>query len=253
MSDTARATDELVALGTELIEAAGRRGSGLRLLGGVAFWLNSPRGREVASLSRPYKDLDFAAVRKGSRVLPDVFARLGWEADARFNALHGATRLLFFHGGDLQADIFLGSFEQCHRLEFGARILRQPLTLPLGELLLTKLQVRQLNEKDAQDTLSLLLDHDFGQEMPAELPELDTIARVVGAEWGWYTTCLDSLVSLGQAADRLLSGPERDVAVARLEWIRDAIEQAPKSRRWRLRSMVGRRWPWYEEPEEVNR
>lgn len=248
-----RPTSDLVGLADALIAEAGHRGAGLRLLGGVAFWLSSPQGREVEGLRRGYKDLDFAAVRKGSRALPAAFAACGWEADARFNALHGKTRLLFFHGGDLQADVFLGSFEQCHRLPIGSRMLRQSQTLPPAELLLTKLQVREPNEKDLQDTLALLLDHDFGERGPEETAELEVVRSVAGSDWGWYATCMESIAVLRRGAGRLLSGPDLELAMARLAWLEEAIEEAPKSTRWRLRSLIGRRWPWYEEPEEVNR
>lgn len=248
-----RPTADLVGLADALIEEAGRRGAGLRLLGGVAIWLSSPRGREVENLRRGYKDIDFAAVREGSRGLPAAFAACGWEADARFNALHGKTRLLFFHGGDLQADVFLGSFEQCHRLVITSRTLRQSRTLPPAELLLTKLQVREPNEKDIQDALALLLDHDFGERGSEEAAELEVVRSVAGSDWGWYATCIDSIAVLRRGAERLLTDPNLEVAMARLAWLEEAIESAPKSTRWRLRSIVGRRWPWYEEPEEVNR
>jgi hypothetical protein len=36
-----------------------------------------------------------------------------------------------------------------------------------------------------------------------------------------------------------------------LQGLRDAIEQAPKSTRWKLRSRIGERQQWYVEPEEV--
>jgi hypothetical protein len=38
---------------------------------------------------------------------------------------------------------------------------------------------------------------------------------------------------------------------ARIEVLRSAIDEAPKSRRWRMRSRLGRRMPWYDLPEEV--
>jgi hypothetical protein len=257
-----RPIGELVGLADALIEEAERRKVGLRLLGGVAVWLSSPTGRAVHSLQRGYNDLDFVAVRKGSGALPAVFATCGWEADARFNTLHGKTRLLFFHGGDLQADIFLGEFEQCHKLDIGQAVLRVPRTMPPAELLLTKLQVRQPNEKDITDTLSLLLDHDFGAGSGAQgaagddgagARELDAIRRVTGSDWGWYATCVDSLAVMRTGAERLLAGDAQATAIARIDALASAIEATPKSTGWRLRATIGRRMAWYEEPEEVNR
>lgn len=249
----AESPEELAALGTALVREAERRGSVLRLLGGVACYLNSPRGRDLPNLRRAYKDLDFAAIRKGSRVLPAVFADLGWQADAQFNALHGATRLVFVYEDHLQADIFLGEFAQCHRIVFNRGLADHGLTLPLGDLLLTKLQIHQLNAKDVQDVLGVLYDHDYGLEDPSERPALDAILRLLSRDWGWYATVLDNLVAIQAAASDLLSGDEERTVIRRLQWLRDQIGTAPKSARWTLRSHVGRRWRWYEEPEEVHR
>jgi hypothetical protein len=40
---------------------------------------------------------------------------------------------------------------------------------------------------------------------------------------------------------------------ARLGKLDDAIEQAPKTQRWKLRARVGSRVKWYEDVEEVSR
>jgi hypothetical protein len=40
---------------------------------------------------------------------------------------------------------------------------------------------------------------------------------------------------------------------ARLEQLREAIEAAPKSRRWKLRARIGERRRWYEVPEDPTR
>jgi hypothetical protein len=39
----------------------------------------------------------------------------------------------------------------------------------------------------------------------------------------------------------------------RVAELRDVIERAPKTQRWKLRARVGNRVKWYEEVEEVNR
>ena len=38
---------------------------------------------------------------------------------------------------------------------------------------------------------------------------------------------------------------------AQVKALREAIDAAPKSARWRLRARVGERVAWYAEPEEV--
>ncbi len=40
---------------------------------------------------------------------------------------------------------------------------------------------------------------------------------------------------------------------ARVDELAEAMEAAPKSRRWKMRARIAERKQWYEEPEEVQR
>jgi hypothetical protein len=51
-------------------------------------------------------------------------------------------------------------------------------------------------------------------------------------------------------AQEPVPGATHDVA-AQVNALRQAIEDAPKSTAWKLRSRVGERIRWYETPEEV--
>ena len=245
--------DQLVELGTKLVEEAEQHGILLRLLGGVAIYVNSPRSSRLPELARAYKDLDFAVNRKGAGFLTRIFQDQGWHPDAFFNARHGESRLLFFYNEMIQADIFIGAFEQVHTFELEKRLKLSSPTLPISDLLLTKLQIRQLNTKDVQDILALLMDHDFGLESPVEHPELEHLLELTTHHWGWYTTVHDNLIAIGPLCAEILNGDNLQLAEARLSALRQAMEAAPKSTRWKLRDKIGRAVPWYDEPEEVNR
>ena len=246
-------TKQLVELGTSLVEEAEHRGALLRLLGGLAYYLNSPQATVLPELQREYKDLDFAVNTRGARALTEVFRNLGWTDDHYFNALHGATRMLFYYQETLQADIFVGVFEQCHKIDFKDRLVLSKPTIPLADLLLTKLQIHQLNKKDIQDVVTLLYDHDFGRSTPVEMPELEHIIRMTAGDWGWYTTVHDNLIAVEPMVDDFLKSKELTRVKANLAWIRQSMENAPKSLKWKMRDQIGRRMQWYEEPEEVNR
>ncbi|MCL4562029.1 MAG: hypothetical protein M1281_15645 [Chloroflexi bacterium] len=244
-------TEQLCDLAMKLIEEAERKGAKLRLLGGVAVYLSSPQAAARPELSRHYQDLDFAVDKRGSRVLPAVFASQGWEPDRYFNALHGRTRLLFFYQGEIQADVFIEVFEQCHRLEFEPRLGENPATLSLADLLLTKLQIHQLNAKDVKDIYTLLLDHEARAHGGADQINLDTITSLAGQDWGWYTTLHDNLEFLDQSVEKYVDGQDSAQVHSRVEELRRAIENTPKSLRWQMRSRIGKRMLWYDEPEEV--
>jgi uncharacterized OB-fold protein len=52
--------------------------------------------------------------------------------------------------------------------------------------------------------------------------------------------------------DYALSEPERARVGDRVRAVLRRIEEAPKSRGWKLRAKIGERKRWYELPEEVD-
>ena len=113
----------------------------LRLLGGVAIKLRAPDGLDPA-FEREYADLDWITPKGKSAQAQRFFESLGYTPQTRFNALYGRERLLYFdEEHDRQVDVLVGNFKMCHEIPFGDRLTVEPLTIPLAELLLTKLQI----------------------------------------------------------------------------------------------------------------
>lgn len=257
--DPQSATD-LVSEGVRLVALATEAGLTLRLLGGVAVRLISPSAGQPP-LARSYGDLDFALPRKEGRAIRDALEHAGYTGERRFNALHGDKRLLYVDEVNARKlDIFLGVFRMCHALDLEGRLLPGLQTLTPSDLLLTKLQIVQLNQKDAQDTLALLADHALADHALADHAEANHVGDVIdvgylaqlcGHDWGWYTTVTDNLDRVAQIGAKL--GPSEAIARAteRITQLRDALERAPKSLSWRARATVGKRMIWYEEPEEI--
>ena len=132
-----------------ITRAASARTLVVRVVGGVAIHLRAAPDTPAA-LTRTYKDIDVVTTSSASRAVQDLFGELGYRPDREFNALHARDRLLFYDDGNRrQIDVFVGSFQMCHEIDLSARLELDQLTVPLAELLLTKLQIVQLNEKDA--------------------------------------------------------------------------------------------------------
>ncbi len=244
----------LVEEGPRLVQVAAAGGLVLRLFGGVAIWHRSaPATRET--LGRSYGDLDYVAHRKGSRDLRDLLEQEGYAPERTFNAAHGDRRLIY-HAPDqsFHIDVFLDDFEMSHTLDFSGRLEVEEPTLPAADLLLAKLQVAEINRKDLTDTAMLLLDHELADTDGAGMiggPRLD---ETCGGDWGLFTTVTDNLTTLDELVASLELGPERlEVVLARSAAVRRRLEDAPKTRAWRMRAKVGRRKRWYEVPEEVHR
>ena len=225
----------------------------VRLLGGVAVRLRGPEP-PPAPFARDYLDLDFVTPKNGSRSAQRLFAAAGYAPQVSFNALNSQERLLFFddaHGR--QIDVFVGQFRMCHAIPFGDRIALEQRTIPLAELLLTKLQVVELNEKDVRDALFLFHEHDVGNS-DGEMVNADRIASLLGGDWGLWRTITANLVYCSERCEAL-ELPETDTheICRRIEVLLERIEAEPKSRAWRLRAKVGERKRWYDLPEEVRR
>ena len=240
--------------GRRLVTKAAARGLALRLVGGVAIWLRAS-AEARAALGRDYPDLDLVGRRKQSRALRDLLEQLGYEPERVFNATHGARRLLY-HASDraYHLDVFLDEFAMSHTLDLGERLAEEELTLPAAELLLTKLQVAELNRKDASDAALLLWDHELAGSDGSGRLNARRVEELCAADWGLYTTVTDNLGKVEALLPELVAdGSPRDRVAGRLADLRGRLEAAPKSRGWRLRATVGRRKRWYELPEEVVR
>ena len=243
----------MVAAGRAVVAAAAAQSIPVRLIGGVAIWLRaSPEAR--AALGRGYPDIDLVAHKKQSRKLRAVLEEAGFEPERVFNATHGARRLLYHGPGGWQVDVFLDTFEMSHTLDLGTRLEAEPETLAAAELLLTKLQIAEVNRKDLSDTAMLLWDHEPATADGPGLLNLAPLVSLCGSDWGLYTTVTDNLAAGAELLDSLVPWPaHRGRIAARIAAVTDALAAAPKSTRWQLRAKVGRRKRWYETPEEVVR
>ena len=89
----------------------------------------------------------------------------GYTADTQFNTLHGAQRLLHYDPAhQRQLDTFVSSFAMCHALDLEDRLPAGSATLAPADLLLTKLQIYEVNDKDLIDAIALLLSHPVGAD-----------------------------------------------------------------------------------------
>lgn len=241
---------DIVAEGERLARLAGDADVPLRLIGGVAIRLRAS-APVPESLARTYGDLDFVAGRGRSGDVTRLFREAGYEPDGPFNALHGKRRLIFHDAAQgRKVDVFVGEFAMCHRVPFDGRLLLEPETLPLAELLLTKLQIVELNEKDVRDALTLLHGHGVA-EHDGDAVNAARVAELCASDWGLWRTFTRNVEECRHRVPGYALPDGDGAAVAqRLDALLERIEREPKSRGWRLRARVGERIRWYELPEE---
>jgi hypothetical protein len=219
------------------------------VLGGAAVLMQSQAVTSPA-LRREVKDIDLITSSAHRFKVAELLAASGYEPDKEFNAFQGRRRLLFFdRPRDRQLDVFVGDFSMCHVIPLDSRLTLDGATLPLAELLLTKLQIVKLNEKDRTDSYRLLLAHEVGESDDAINGQ--RIAQLCSRDWG-----LERTVTM--TTDRLRHGlpssglteAEQSVIARRLDVLSDRIDAHGKTPRWRLRARIGDRMRWYEDPDE---
>ncbi|MGE5133311.1 MAG: hypothetical protein ACM32E_10430 [Gemmatimonadota bacterium] len=244
---------DMVAAGRAIVASAAARAIPVRLVGGVAIWLRGSAAARAA-LGRSYPDIDLVAHKRQSRALRSLLEETGFEPERVFNATHGAKRLLYHGPGGWQVDVFLDTFEMSHTLDLGSRLEAEPETLAAAELLLTKLQIAEVNAKDLSDVAMLLWDHEpAGADGPGLL-NLGPVAARCAADWGLYTTVTDNLRACADLLGELVpAAADRDRIGGRIAAVTGAVTAAPKSLGWQVRARVGRRMRWYQLPEEVTR
>ena len=242
--------DEIVAETRTILEAARRDQVPLRAIGGLAIRLRAGHERHT-NLERSYRDIDLFAPKKSQASVSALLEGLGYAPDRHFNAAHGDRRLLFLDSSGSHIDVFVGVFELCHVIPISAdRAAMDPLTLPLAELLLTKLQIVQLNEKDQQDIVTLFYHYDVGAD-DADMINGDLVARILAGDWGLWRTSTGNLDRTAASVDRYqLDADGRALVHERIDRLRGQIGAEPKSRKWKMRARIGERKRWYEEPEE---
>jgi hypothetical protein len=254
---TERATPiepDINAEAQRLLGAIDRAGLGARLIGGMAIRLLAA-DRLPAAYERPIHDLDFILAKRDRPAFNQLLIDAGYVPQERFNALHGARRLLYddsAHGR--QIDVFVDTFSMCHELPLAEQIPVRPHTLPAADLLMTKLQIVELNEKDQRDLFALLCTHTVATGRGEGEIDVARIAGLTSNDWGLQHTFELNLERLRAALGEQPLAAEQAAAVAeRIDELARALEEAPKSRKWKLRAKVGERKRWYEEPEEVDR
>ncbi len=244
--------EALCDFGRSLVAGATAEGIRARLLGGVG--IEARIGGRPPALRRRLDDVDVLVHNRDAVRLERRFEVARLRPDVQFNALNGDRRQVWWSDDPAtHVDVFVGRIVLCHELDFEDRLdCGDDLALDFGDLLLTKLQVVELTDKDAKDLLALLLADPSVSPIPSgELLDADRIARRCGSDWGLYTTATDNLARLPELAAQLgLPSEQATVVAARSRELSSVLAAAPKSMRWRARAKIGRTVRWYQLPEE---
>ena len=249
----ARTFSDVADEGLRIVNEAETRGAILRLIGGAAIWLHTQKHRHLFEfLKRPTGDLDFVGYKKHSRTVKELMADLGFRPNEQLNAFHGHKRQLWYTA-DGQIDIVFDILEMCHVINFEKRLEIDKPTVPVSDLLLSKIQIVNLNDKDVKDILILIREHGVSN---TESDSINSkyISKFLANDWGFYYTTSLNLQKVRTLLPNYSLSLE-DVADVnqKIDLLKKSMDEEPKSFGWKMREKVGTKKRWYNLVEEVIR
>jgi hypothetical protein len=234
-----------------LVDGAARAGLKVRLLGGLGVRVLCP---DFPPRLRSGQDMDLACASKGRREVADYLEKSGCVPDKAFNSLNGDRQMYFTAPSGRAIDVMVDRLVMCHTLDFRPSFGNSSLTLDPADLLLSKLQIFELNAKDARDITHLLSGVPVGGNAAGPVIDPGRFGAVLAADWGWWRTTtgnLEKLPALLAESPEMVPPQPRFDALEQAARLLDVAKSVPKSMKWKLRANVGDRVRWYELPEEV--
>jgi len=236
-----------------LIEEARKQGLVLRVMGPIALHFHFPGYVELYQRmerlgERVFTDIYFAAYGQHRSRLVSFFQRQGYDYDRRAMMLFGQNRHIYFSDRIPMIDVFYDKLDMNHCVNYRGRLEIHPYCVSLTDLLLQKLQIVQMNDKDLKDAMLLLLAAPVG-ETEEDTINARYVAKALADDWGFWYTATTNLerVKAAMASVAVLSEGQRATIGQKADRLLQYIEDEPKSGRWKRRAKIGTKKPWYNE------
>ncbi len=226
----------------------------IRALGSIGVALHAHEATAMLpSFARTYADIDVAAYRRDAKTVVSLLEGLGYRHDREiFIRSEGGRSIFDDPARRIHIDVFYDRLDFCHVIPLAGRLEVDHPTIPLAELLLSKLQIYRINEKDIVDATVLLLDHPLARGDTATI-DIDRVARLCADDWGLWRTITQNLAKVAALVTTFpqLDDDQRSRVVAATTALKERIDAEPTSMAWRMRARVGDRRQWWTEVDEV--
>ena len=268
-----RRADRLMAEAMDIIDAARAAGAQLRLTGGLAVRRYCT---DLDFMDREYSDIDFVGSSDHKKEIHTVFESLGYTENRYVTQSTDSGQLQYIKNEALEGmkaeaqaaaageassyepplvdhiDIFLDVMRMDHDIDVSERLEIDDYAISPADAFIAKMQIGKINQKDIHDVIALVKDVPLRDVDDDASLDLLYIAEACSNDWGLYqdiTTNLD--IALAMVDDYGLTEAQQDRVYARLAAIKESVESASKSIRWRLRATVGERVAWRREIEDT--
>jgi hypothetical protein len=248
--------DRLQSEAVSIVAEAGRAGVTLRVVGSAGIRLHCPGpGPVMDRLGRPAKDIDFIVPQQHRKGMRRLLESRGYVTERDLLIAMEGTRYSFTHAEHgTEIDVFVERLAFCHTIEVRDRLDVHPVTIPLEELLLQKVQIIEMTTTDVIDVSVLLATHEVAPaSADTETVDAGRIARLLARDWGFHHTATRNLRQVRDAAGGASTdlGPEPNETIRdRVGRLLEAIDAEPKNLAWRMRDRIGERKQWWQDVDD---
>ena len=237
--------------GKRITEAAQQQGIVMRVMGPLALHYYFPDQVDLYARlerlgDRYFTDIDYASYGKTRKHIVKFMETVGYECDLNTMAMTGQTRHIYFGGPVPMIDVFFDKLDYCHEVDYAGRLELDPWSVTLADILLQKLQIWEINDKDLKDIEFLFTVADFGEDDDKKV-NVGFVARRFADDWGfWYTgtTNLDRVKEHVDTVDAL--SDEQKAKIKQVaDSVRARIDREPKTKKWEKRAKKGTKKLWY--------
>ncbi len=266
-----RRADRLMTEAMDTIDAARAAGVTLRLTGGLAVRRYCT---DLDFMDREYSDIDFIGLSDEKKEIHAVFESLGYTENLYVTQSTASGQLQYIKNEALEGmkaeaaapgvrgtyepplvdhiDIFLDIMRMDHDIDVSDRLEIDDYAISPADAFIAKMQIGKINQKDVHDVIALVKDVPLRDVDDDTSLDLLHIAQECSTDWGLYRDVMTNLdIALAMVGDYGLTESQQDRVYARLAAIKESVEGAGKSLRWRLRATVGERVAWRREIEDT--
>ena len=250
-------TNEFIKEALAIIKHAKERKATLRVMGAVAIRIHCPKFFHLLdAFKRELSDLDFMSYSQQRQKVVETLKELNYEQDRSVEFLYGGERQIFYNKKkNFMVDVFFDTLNMSHTINFTKRLEIDDPTISLADIVLEKLQIVKINEKDIKDLIVLLREHDVGGS-ENETINMNYIAQLLSDDWGFYYTVTTNLKKIRDKflpRYKILQKEDISDVKFKIDKLLKAIEEKDKSFKWKVRAKIGTRKKWYHDVEEVVR
>jgi hypothetical protein len=243
--------EAFLAEGKRIIDAARQADIVMRVMGPLALHYYFPEQIELYARlerlgERYFTDIDYAAYGKNSGKMPKFMETLGYECDLPTMMSSGKTRHIYYAGPVPMIDVFFDKLDYCHEVLYKDRLELDPYSVTLADIMLQKLQIWEINDKDLKDIEYLLTTAEIGDDDTDKINQT-YIARRFADDWGFWYTATTNFGRVKEHVDNVpaFTPEQRQHIKDRCDQFLARIEAEPKTKGWNKRAKKGTSKLWY--------